>query len=341
MVLHRSEMAKKKQELIYGTRDVPPSNFMLKISSFSELPEMISNQKKKYYESCCFEAGGYNWRFRLLILRANRVQKKRIISVYLVLDESNVLATGSDVIANFKFFVYDQIRDNYLTVEDASNRYKRFNKRETCQGISNVMTTSTLKCASNGYLLDDSCVLGVEVQVIKKTRTAESLRFIRIPPQDQLIHTWKINNFSNRNVQFCDPRAFTVAGRKWRIEIKTNYINNWLCMKLKLDDTNCRTLAGLIRWLCREQDQRLYAVYSLSLKNQLHGDQDITLRTNEWFNPEPIVTTWSQIIEMTEIHDHSKGFLVDDVLIVEAHIEWMFASKDIIINGMEVGEEEN
>lgn len=65
------------------------------------------------------------------------------------------------------------------------------------------------------------------------------------------------------------------------------------------------------------------------------------LAVSEWFNPEPTVTTWSPIVEMKEIHDYSKGFLVDDVLIVEARIEWMFASKDIIVDGMEVGEEEN
>ncbi|XP_074359848.1 uncharacterized protein LOC141699961 [Apium graveolens] len=106
MVLHSSISPKKKQELIHGTRDVPPADFLLKIESFSKLPELINNQKKKYYESCCFEAGGFNWRFRLLVLRANRVQEKKIISVYLVLDESNVLPTGSDVIANFKFFIY-------------------------------------------------------------------------------------------------------------------------------------------------------------------------------------------------------------------------------------------
>ncbi|KAL8146239.1 hypothetical protein AgCh_004115 [Apium graveolens] len=341
MVLHSSISPKKKQELINGTRDVPPADFLLKIESFSKLPELINNQKKKYYESCCFEAGGFNWRFRLLVLRANRVQEKKIISAYLVLDESNVLPTGSDVIANFKFFIYDQIRDNYLTVEDADNRYKHFNKEETCQGFSNVISLSRLKCASNGYLVNDSCVFGVEVQVIKNTRTAECLSFIQIPPEDLFVHSWKINNFSKRNAQLCDPQAFTFAGRKWRIQIKTDYVNNSLCMKLKLDDTNYGTLAGLIGWLRRENDHRLYAIYTLGVKNQLHKDQDVKYSIGKWFNPEPTVVTWEHIIDMKELYNQSKGFLVDDVLIVEAHIEWMFVSKDIIVDGMKVGEEEN
>lgn len=59
--------------------------------------------------------------------------------------------------------------------------------------------------------------------------------------------------------------------------MKTNYTNNWLCMKLKLDDTNCRTLAGLIKWLRKENNQRLYAVYTLGVKNQLHKDRDVKL----------------------------------------------------------------
>ncbi|XP_074364884.1 ubiquitin C-terminal hydrolase 12-like [Apium graveolens] len=112
-------------------------------------------------------------------------------------------------------------------------------------------------------------------------------------------------------------------------------------MKLKLDDTNYGTLAGLIGWLRREYDHRLYAIYTLGVKNQLHKDQDVKYSIGKWFNPEPTVVTWEHIIDMKELYNQSKGFLVDDVLIVEAHIEWMFASKDIIVDGMKVGEEEN
>ncbi|KAL1817136.1 hypothetical protein ACET3Z_019710 [Daucus carota] len=337
MVFHRLKLLKKKQELIYGARELPPADFLLKIESFSGLAEMINNQKKnKYYESCSFEAGGFNWRFRLLVLRANRVHEKKIISVYLVLDESNnILATDSDVIANFKFFVYDQIRDNYLTVEDADNRYKRFNKRETCQGFSNVISLTRLKCASNGYLVNDSCVFGVEVQVIKNTRTAECLSVIE---KDNFSRSWKISNFSKRNAHLCDPHGFTVAGRSWRIEIHTNYIHGLLCMKLKLDDTSYRALAGLMRWLRGENNQRLFAMCRLGVKNQLHADQDQWSYKGWWFNPEPPVVPWALIIDMKDLQDESKGFLVDDVLIVEAEIEWMFASTDIIVDGKKLTE---
>ena len=59
-----------------------------------------------------------------------------------------------------------------------------------------------------------------------------------------------------------------------RIEIHTNYIHGLLCMKLKLDDTSYRALAGLMRWLRGENNQRLYALCKLGVKNQLHTDQD-------------------------------------------------------------------
>ena len=57
-------------ELIYGARELPPADFLLKIESFSGLAEMINNQKKnKYYESCSFEAGGFNWYIVFIIFR--------------------------------------------------------------------------------------------------------------------------------------------------------------------------------------------------------------------------------------------------------------------------------
>lgn len=76
---------------------------------------------------------------------------------------------------------------------------------------------STLQCAANGYMVNDSCIFGVEVQVIKNTRTAECLSYIEIPPENQLVHAWKINNFSKINVELCDPRAFIAAGRTWYV----------------------------------------------------------------------------------------------------------------------------
>lgn len=57
-----------------------------------------------------------------------------------------------------------------------------------------------------------------------------------------------------------------------------------------------------------------------------------------WFNPEPPVVPWALIIDMKDLQDESKGFLVDDVLIVEAEIEWMFASTDIIVDGKKLTE---
>ncbi|KAJ6321087.1 hypothetical protein OIU78_016316 [Salix suchowensis] len=87
-------------------------DYSMKIDSFSLLSEMVANS----YESREFEASGYKWK---LVLYSNGDKSKNgagYISLYLVMANTTGFPPGREINAIFKFFVFDQLQDKYLTI---------------------------------------------------------------------------------------------------------------------------------------------------------------------------------------------------------------------------------
>ncbi|XP_059653035.1 ubiquitin C-terminal hydrolase 12-like isoform X2 [Cornus florida] len=148
-------------------RDVQPSHFIFKIESFSLLLET----KTENYESDVFEAGGYNWKLSLYPNGNSKRNGKDHISLYLVIDNPSC---GLEVNVNFKLFVYDHIHDMYLTIEDAEP-VKRFHFSKTECGFDKFLSHEDFQNPWNGYLVDDNCVFGAEVFVMKYPGKVECL----------------------------------------------------------------------------------------------------------------------------------------------------------------------
>ncbi|KAH7865878.1 hypothetical protein Vadar_012609 [Vaccinium darrowii] len=113
-------------------RDAQPAHYLFKIESFSVLTE--ENIEK--YESDDFEVGGYKWE---LCFYPNGNKKRNgdgHISLYLVIRDTDKLPQGWEVNVQFKFFVFDHIRDKYLTIQDADGRTRRYHQMRTEWGIS-------------------------------------------------------------------------------------------------------------------------------------------------------------------------------------------------------------
>jgi hypothetical protein len=195
------------------------------------------------------------------------------ISLYLAIAHTNDLPLGWEVNVNIRFFVFDQIRDKYLTIQgsfaqnlvfivysftarildlslslkkallalcasgytsliylcwdlicdfklpvnvnnlDANGRVRRFHNLKTEWGFAQLLSHDTLNDPSNGYLLDDTCVFGVEVFVIKATGKGETLSMINQPQHNYF--TWRIDNYSNLKGEAYFSEHFTVEGRRW------------------------------------------------------------------------------------------------------------------------------
>ena len=134
-------------EISRTLREVPPGDYLFQIKSFS----LLSKVEEKRFESSDFESGGYKWwveihilsshlwevfllfkiqdKFshcvlclvcRKLCLYPNGYEKengKGHISLYLAISEADTLPLGWEVNVKFDLFVYDHIRDKYLTIQ--------------------------------------------------------------------------------------------------------------------------------------------------------------------------------------------------------------------------------
>ncbi|KAG9132249.1 hypothetical protein Leryth_020538 [Lithospermum erythrorhizon] len=86
----------------------------------------------------------------------------------------DMLTSGWEVNVNVKFFLFNQIENHYLSVQDAD--LWRFHRLKTELGFDQLLPLSSFSDPTNGYLIDDSCAFGAEIYVIKPNNaTFESI----------------------------------------------------------------------------------------------------------------------------------------------------------------------
>ncbi|CAL5359411.1 unnamed protein product [Camellia sinensis] len=297
-------------------RDIPPAHYTLKIESFSELAQLLLDAKVQNYESDIFEAGGYKWK---LYLHPNGDKERNgegHISLYLVIAETSDLPLGWEVNVNFKLFVYDQIQDKYMTIQDANGKVRRFHRMKTKWGFAQLLPLGTFNDAANGYLIHDTCVFGAEVLVINYNGRGECLTVLKGLDNT---YTWKIDNFSSLDGKTHYSEVFTIGNRKWKLKLHpkgdSRANNKCLSLFLLLDD-----------WKTFPSDRKTYAKYKLLIRNQCHG-QHVETTDTACFAP---TSGWgrSSFLSLTDLHDASKGFLVKDTLIVEAEVSVLSTLKN-------------
>ncbi|GAY34876.1 hypothetical protein CUMW_013770 [Citrus unshiu] len=113
-----------------STSHVPPADYIVRIKSYSLLAEEAIVEK---YESGAFQARGHN-----------------------------SLTFGWEVYAVFCLFLLYQNQDSYLVVQDAMGKERRFNGVKLEWGFDQFIPLEAFNDASNGYLVDDTCVFGAE-----------------------------------------------------------------------------------------------------------------------------------------------------------------------------------
>lgn len=81
--------------------------------------------------------------------------------------------------------------------------------------MANFIDLHDFSDPSNGYLINDTCVFGVDIFVLKQTSKGECLSLLDEPATGN--HTWKIKSFSNLTLDRYESEAFTVGDHKWYI----------------------------------------------------------------------------------------------------------------------------
>ncbi|WCJ18794.1 TRAF-like family protein [Euphorbia peplus] len=307
-----------ESEIKQSRRDQPPAHYILKINSFSELSEILSKTRNGKYEFDEFEAGDYKWK---LVLYPNGNEKKNgkgHISLYLASTDENVTSSPTHVHVLFSFFVYDHIRDNYLIIQDGE--IKRYHVLRTENGFDQLVPLSEFNDPSNGYVIDDRCVFGAEVYIIKSTSKpkAEEFSLVKNPPNGTF--TWKIDEFSTIMEHKFSPE-FSVAGRTWKLLL----VNSKECLEEHCKVSLC--LCHTANNSARQSDH--YAEYNFLVKDQLNGIYREPNKASKWFGNHTS-TGCSNPILLNDLHNSSKGFILNDSVIFEAKITLIAVSKDLI-----------
>ncbi|KAM3339057.1 ubiquitin C-terminal hydrolase 12-like [Capsicum galapagoense] len=127
------------------------------------------------------------------------------ISVYLAIVGPSSLHVDWEVNASFRFLIFDQIHDNDTVMKGIERRFRNI---KTEWGYSKCISHETFKDPSNGYLVNDECIFGVDVYVIKNQRIGECFS---LNDADPYKHEWKIAEFTKLTNKVYSEE-FTVKG---------------------------------------------------------------------------------------------------------------------------------
>ncbi|XP_059307809.1 ubiquitin C-terminal hydrolase 13-like isoform X1 [Lycium ferocissimum] len=143
--------------------------------------------------------------------------------------------------------------------------------------------------------------------------TADTASTVDGPPVDDppsARFTWTIENFSRLNVKKLYSEVFHVGGYKWRILIfpKGNNVDH---LSMYLDVADSPSLPyGWSR----------YAQFSLAVLNQAHNKFTVRKDTQHQFNARESDWGFTSFMPLSELYDPSRGYLMDDTVIVEADV---------------------
>ncbi|KAM7482406.1 hypothetical protein LguiB_006989 [Lonicera macranthoides] len=296
----------KSLEVSRLIRDVQPAHYICKIESFSILVE--SGMER--YESDDFEASGYKWKLCLYPNGNKKRNGENHISLYLAISDTTALPQGWEVNAQFKLFVYDRILDKYLTIQDAGGKIRRFYGMKTEWGFDQLIPLDIFKNESNGYLIEDNCAFGAEVFVTKYAGKGQCLSMIKESKENT--YAWKIDNFSTTNESSLIPEEFEAGGRKWKLWLypKRDIKGKGRSLSLYLELADYATLPP--KW-------RVYAKYKLRMRDQLQSNH-FERGVSTWFGDSIKSRGFHSFMLLSDLNDTSKGFIVNNTIIVEAEI---------------------
>ncbi|XP_030457808.1 MATH domain and coiled-coil domain-containing protein At2g01790-like [Syzygium oleosum] len=122
--------------------------------------------------------------------------------------------------------------------------------------------------------------------------------------------TWKISYFSEQDANKLYSEAFTVSGCKWRILVFPKG-NNTDHLSLYLDVPDSAMLPN--GWTRK-------AKFSLSVIDQINNGRSIRKGTQHVFTATQIDRGYPSFIPLTDLHNRTGGYLVNDTLVIKAEV---------------------
>ncbi|XP_074348908.1 uncharacterized protein LOC141687508 [Apium graveolens] len=297
------------QGVVRYLRDAPPSHYSVKIESFSRRVD-VGEEK---YESATFEASGYSWKLVLYPNGNGRRGGGGHISLYLAIEKTESLPLGWEAYVTYKMFVFDHNKDKYLTIQDdpAVQQIRRFHQAKKESGFHRLISLDTFNAATNGYLVDDCCVFGVEVHKVKNTGNGETVKILEDPEEDTF--DWKICDFSKickekLNYEDLKSEEFTCGKIKWCLLLYPNgdsRAKDHLSLFLDLPESPTSV-------------KKVSAEFSLVIKNQLSDSHHQRTAGESWFctsSRDLRGRGWPDFMLLSDLKSESSGFIVNDTLL--------------------------
>ncbi|GAU17573.1 hypothetical protein TSUD_341170 [Trifolium subterraneum] len=132
--------------------------FTWKVENFSRL-----KTDKVYSET--FIIGGYPWKLSLYP-RGDEVDDH--LAIYLKAVKTANMSEGWNRVVKFKLLVFNQL-NTYRTISEDFGHCV-FDASETCWGFYKFMELDELNYPNMGFIVDDACIVGVEIFVSKSSR---------------------------------------------------------------------------------------------------------------------------------------------------------------------------
>ncbi|KAH9687473.1 TRAF-like family protein [Citrus sinensis] len=274
--------------------NVPPAHFLLKIETFSSLVE----NNVENCESLEFDAGGYKWYH---------------ISLYLAMVDTSSLGLGWEVYVIFRLFVLDQNKDEFLILQDAMGKERRFHVLKLEWGFDQFIPLEEFNDASNGYLVGDTCVFGAEVLVKERNKCkGECLFLAKLTSASNYKHVWKIENFSKLEAKLYESEVFVAGNQKWKIKLypKGRGVGRGSHISVYLALADLSTIT---------RDSKIYVHFTLRIRDQVlskHNEK----KASTWLSTSNEDWGWSTFVELSYFNKAENGFLMNDVCLVEAEV---------------------
>ncbi|KAI4341303.1 hypothetical protein MLD38_026039 [Melastoma candidum] len=266
------------------------TKFTWKITNFTRLTG------RKYY-SMAFTIDGAKWRI-LIFPKGNNTDS---LSVYMDFAESASQPAGWSKHAKFSIILVNQSSSSNSKRKETEHT---FTSREADWGFTNMIPLNELRNTSNGFLVNDAVIIEAEFVISELEPEGEQLRM-----SDKF--TWKLTNFTRLTARKCYSQIFCIGGTDWRLLFYPEG-NGTSHLSVYLEVANHSTLPeGWTR----------STAFSINLVNQVNRDDSIIKGTQNEFNSNRVDWGFTTMISLSDLRDTTKGFLVNDTLIMEVEFD--------------------
>ncbi|KAM7527431.1 hypothetical protein LguiB_030841 [Lonicera macranthoides] len=227
--------------------------------------------------------------------------------------------------------------------KNGEGKLARFNQMKTKNGFPRLISQAVFNDASNGYLVDDTCIFGAEVFVIKNNnnRKVESLSAAGYLNHPNGVYAWIVSDFSNMNLERDNwSPVFSAAGKKWKIRISSTKKRGKKYLSLHLYSANTQTNFldfNFLSWFRRHnretfsQGGDFYVEYIIRVRDQLHEEHEIG-KACCWFYAKSsnIGYGFKYFMPLEDLKDPPEGFLLNDSVVIDVEFNLVREVKNIL-----------